>query len=263
MAEKNSLDWVKVIMGILMAGLAIFGIAQFTKAKQEEAARIAAQNEIALMSDVIEEKEGVWSRLSVQQEDIIEQLREENSDLATTIEDRDANILAMSEAIARFSNIRVVVRPQNVVQEPVEDRIRVAFTEEVDPIRVEGFTLTDPPEAEVTVGFTRPLQLRTVITQEEDGSWRTYIEGDYPNLEIEQIETVVNPFPERGRTWVENISIGGGLHGSTQFDAAFGEVFLMYTFDDSISVGPSAGVAVIDDEARFMLGAKFVWYPWR
>jgi hypothetical protein len=271
MADKSSkMDWGKIIMAIVIAAFGIFGLASFLRANAEEAKRIEAQNETARISTVIQEKEDLWSRLSQQKDDLASVLRQSNSDLASRLEDQGAAIVSLSETIANFKPVRVIVRTENVSQDPVdptepggEQRIRVSFHEEVDPIRVEGFTLSNPPEAEVTVGFTRPLKLRTVITQERNGAWRTYVQGDWPNLTIEQIETVVNPQAARSRSVVENIIVGGNLHTSWQLDSAVGEVFALYSFKDSFAAGPSVGVGIINGESDLLLGAQFQWHPWR
>lgn len=256
-------NWVSIIIGLIVAALGAFGIGQFIRGNQEEARRIEAQNQIARMSEVVEEKDGVWSRLSEQQEDVIERLREQNSGLAELIEQRNEQIISLSDTVVRMRDVRVVVRPQNVTQTPVDNRIRVDFHEEVDPVRVEGYTLTNPAEADLTVGFTRPLGLRTTITQAEDGSWKTYVEGDWPNLEIEQIQAVVNPLPIRERSFVENIVVGGDIATSFQFDSIFADVYMLYEFDDSFAVGPSVGAAVIEDQARATVGLRVQWAPWR
>ena len=270
MAEKNKVDWAKIIMAIVIAAFGIFGLASFLRANAEEAKRIEAQNEIARISKVVQEKENLWSRLSQQKDDLIGELRHNNADLANQIENQGATIVSLSETVAKFSSIRVIVGRENVSQNPVEpvepggeQRTRVDFHEQVDPVSVEGFTLTNPPEAEVTVGFTRPLKLRTVITQEENGSWRTYVEGDWPNLTIEQIETTVNPRAERNMDFVENIVIGGNLHTSVELNDVTGGVFALYSFKKSFAVGPSVNVGLVDGDSAFLVGAQFQWNPWR
>ena len=268
MGKESKLDWAKVLMGVLMGGLAFFGIGMFMRANAEEAKRIEAQNQIARMSEVIQEKEQTWSRLSEQREDVINILEERNSELASLIRDREASILSLSETVANFRPVRVVVRPEQVTQtvdETDPERTRVDFEDENDPVRVAGFTLTNPAEAELEVSFTRPLRLTTTVTQEEDGSWRTYVEGDWPNIEIEQMETFVNPRPLRDREWVENIIFGGNLRVGVapKIDALGGDLYLLYSFRDAFAVGPSLGVDFVQDQARIMLGVQMQFHPWR
>ena len=270
MSEKKSkgLDWAKVIMSVLLAGLSFFGIGMFMRANAEEKKRVEAQNQIARMSEVIHEREQVWSRLSVQQDDLLKVLKERNQELADMIEERDESILTLSQTIANFDPVRVVVRRERVIQtvdETNPERVRVQFDDEQDPVRVSGFTLTNPAEAEVEVSFTRPLQLTTTVTQQDDGSWRTYVEGDWPNLEIEQMETFVNPRPIRDREWPENIVVGGSLAlgVAPEVDAVAGDVYLLYEFKDSFSVGPELGVNFVQDQARLMVGLQMQFHPWR
>ena len=256
-------NWVGILIGIIVAALGAFGVSQFVRGNQEEARRVEAQNEIARISEVVDEKDGVWSRLAQQQEDAIGILRKDNSDLADLIESRNEQILTLSTAVATVRDIRVIVRPEHITQTETEaGRTRVDFEEEVDPVRVSGFTLTDPPETELTVGFIRPLILTTTVVEAEDGSWKAYVQGDWPNLEIEQIDTVVNPQPITDRSFAENIIVGLDVSTSFQLDSVFADIYLMYDFG-GIAFGPSIGVAVMEDEARATVGLKLQWAPWR
>ena len=263
--SKLKLDWTKIIIGFLMAALAAFGISSFIRANNEEDKRIEAQNKIAEMSEIFQESEDTWSRLSQQKENLIEELREDNEDLANKIEDQDLQIHTLSTIVAKFDKIRIIVKRENVTQSPDEkdpERKRVTFSQTVDPIRVDGFTLTDPPEAELDVDFVRPLKLKTIVTQAEDGSWKTFISGDWPNLQIEQIDTTVNPRTRKDRSLPENISIGGSLSTSTTLDSLSGDLNLMYDFGD-LQFGPKIGITNIDDKTRFLVGLQMQYFPWR
>ncbi len=267
MAEGSSTKWISIIVGIIIAALGAFGVAQFIRGNQEEERRIEAQNEIARMSEIMKEQEGVWSRLAVQSKDVIEHLRSQNSGLADTIESRDEQVQNLVKIVGNLRNIRVVVREENIsqTQEPDNiERARVTFDQEWENfIRIYGFTLTNPPEADINLEWTRPVNFTIVTTQLDDLSWRNYLTSDMPNLEIGSIEGIVNPRPLRSRTFVENIIIGGGLLiNPTQFDAGFGEVFLLYSFESAFAIGPVIGIGIAEN-SDFMVGLHFQWKPWR
>lgn len=208
---------ILAILFLVSLGFAIFFFFQKEQIKQNaEDARVAAQNKIAELSSTIEETEGLWSRLAQEKEADLEELRTKNSNLSNLIHQRNEEITNLTRVVARLREIRVVEGdPQQTEPEP--GRIRVAFDETYDNFwRIQGFTLTNPAHAEITLSSVRPGNFTIVTTQQEDLSWRTYIESDIPNLEIGQIESRVNPIsrPQEQIPWHYGIFLGvGGLIG--------------------------------------------------
>lgn len=261
MADKESkVDWVKIITALAFVGLAAFGFSSYLKFKKEEEARINAQNEIARQSKVIQESEDTWSRLAQQKDDAIDDLSKENKNLADKIKDRNETVLVLSQAVAKFKSIRVIV--QDPTQTEENGRVRVAFNQTVDPINVAGFTLTNPAEAQLDVNFVRPLKLTTVVTQAKDGSWRSYFSSDWDGLTIESIETKVNPNPLGPKSFVENIIIGASAETSFSFDGIGADAFVLYDFQ-GFALGPKLGMNAYDGYSAGTLGLMFQWAPWR
>ncbi len=261
MAKESKIDWVKIIVTLAFAGLAAFGFSSYLKFKKEEERRIEAQNEIARQSKVIQESKDSWSRLAQQKEDVIKDLEKTNKDLADRIKEKNEQVLVLSTAIAKFNSIKVIVK--DATQTDENGRVRVAFDQTVDPINVKGFTLTNPAEAELDVNFVRPLKLTTVVTQRKDGSWKTRIQGDWPNLVIEQIDTIVNPNPVQPNSFVEGIIVGGGIGTTFSLDGFSGEGFVLYEFDSGIATGPYIGVTSVNGEYGGNFGLKLQWKPWK
>lgn len=255
MSEENkSFDWNKVVSWIfgILALLGVgFGVLNYVQKTKEEELRIQAQNEIARQSQIIEEKEGLYSRLAEQNEDLVSSLEERNEEFAGIIRGKDERILTLQEVIANFEPVRIVVRPRNVIQypDPINpERIRVEFDQTQDPLRVSGFTLTDPAEAEVEVSYVRPLGITSVLTQREDGSWNAYFETDYPNLRVEQLQTRVNPYiiEERENDFFDNVIIGGHLGLNSNLSGVTANVWALYELED-LAFGPALGASVSDD----------------
>lgn len=269
MSKTKKLNWGALLsIGVALIGL-IFGGVFALKYNKAEEARIEAQNTIAEQSETIQEAEGIASRLATQYEDLQERLRESNERLADLIDDRGEEILSLTRAIANLENIRVVVR--NPVQVDIEApdgsvRTRVDFDQEVDPIRVSGFTLTNPAQAELEVAFTRPLNLTSVVTQQEDGSWRSYIESDWPNLEISSIETSVNPLRSVVPRFRERVILGGHLYltPNRAFDSGGGHIYMLFESETkrSLAIGPSVGISSVGGASRYNVGLQFQWRPW-
>jgi uncharacterized protein YpmB len=262
MAEKKT-DIVKTILSIIIVILGIFGVTYYLKSDKESKARIEAQNEIARLSEVVTENETTFSRLSQQSDDIITALTAKNEELATIITSRDERILSLTETIANFEPTKIVVRQERITETVVVDgsneRVRLEFSEEEDPIRVSGVVLTNPSEIELAVGYMRPLRLQTVITQLADGSWRTYITGDWPNLRIENIDTTVNPRLSEPRSFLESLSLGTMVSTSVKLNSFLFGANILYDITDSVSVGPMFGVATVQDNSSVIFGLSAQW----
>jgi hypothetical protein len=258
--KESNIDWTKIIIGLAFAALTAFGFSSYMKFKKEEERRIEAQNEIARQSKVIQETNDTWSRLAQQREDAIKILEKDNEKMAELLEERKEQILTLSTAVLKFKSIKFVIREGDANQEEQPDgRLRVDFNSVQDPVSVKGFTLTNPAHAELEVGFTRPLKLTTVVTQKPDGSWRSYVKGDYPNLEIEQIETVVNPLITQSKSFGDRIIVGFGVGPNLSFSKVYAEGYILADLD-VLSVGPFLGGV---DGAGAVVGLKAQFRPFQ
>lgn len=260
----KKINWDNILKGFLIIFTILsigFGIFYNVKAIKEREKRIAAQNELARQAKVFAEKEGLWSKLSQQREDIENELRAKNEELANLLRSRDERILALTDTIAKIRSTKIIIKERNIDQTEENERIRVSFDQVQDPIRISGFTLTNPPEATLEFSFVRPLRLRSVITQKESGQWVTYFESDWENLEIEEIETIVNPLNsiERSRQWYEGISIGANL-ATSGFTGLSANIFATYDVG-KISFGPSLGISVSDEDSFANVGFIFQYKP--
>lgn len=258
------MNWDNIIKGILAIITAVtlgFGIYSGIRLAKEEEKRIAAQNALAEQAEIVQEKEQLWSKLAQQREDVLDELRQRNGELADLIQSRDERILALTDTIANIRPTTIVIREDNINQGEEDGRTRVSFDQTDDPIRVAGYTLTNPPEAELELSFVRPLRLRTVVTQQESGQWVTYFESDWDKLEIQAMETIVNPLAPRvrHRHWWENIGIGTNI-STSGFSGLTADLFITYSFDQ-FAVGPSLGFSISDDDSFGKVGLILQWNP--
>lgn len=236
--KSKKIDWVQIIIGLVFVGLSVFGFSSYMKFKKEEQRRVDAQNELARNSKIIQENSNTWSRLAQQKDDAINDLRADNERLAKIVEERGEEIYALSSAIVKFKSIKFIIKEGDANQsEETPGRLRVDFKQVQDPVSVSGYTLTNPAHAELEVGFTRPLKLKTVTTQRPDGSWNTYVSGDWPNLEIEQIESVVNPLLKEKKSLGDRLIFGVGVGPTVSFDGLMFQTHVLYDFD-VLSIGP-------------------------
>lgn len=271
LAAKN-IDKV-LIVALLVVSLFLYFKMRDVENREIEA-RIDAQNRIAELSEVIRENEATWSRLAQQAEStdsILSELNESVPRLSELINERNEEIATLTRAVATVRPVHVVIRENEVANQSVEipvdasgsERVRVDFnTVWQDMIRISGYTLTNPALAEVGVELTRPVNLTVVTTQAEDLSWRTYIESDWPNLEIGEIESRVNPFarPAERRRWEQDVSIslfgGATVTGNSGYFGAE----LEYDFG-ALEIAVGAGGISYLGATDFMVGGRIGLAP--
>lgn len=263
-----------IILGVLFAISLAAGGFLFWKLDREqrgaETARVEAQNRIAELSDTIQENENTWSRLAQEKEVELDSIRSYNAELADIIEGKDQEITTLTTTVARLRNVRVVVNRENVEQteEPTETgegvRHRVEFDQTWNEfMRIQGFTLTNPAEAEINVGYTRNIRISVVTTQNEDLSWQTYVETDAPNLEIGEIESIVNPIsrPQEGNPWYRNIMLGVGVAVAVDGNMGQSHIYAGYDAGDW-DLGVILGVQYSrENGAMFAPGFQFSFAP--
>lgn len=206
----------------------------------------AAHNQIAEMSQTIQESETIWSRLAQEREDQAQQLQTKNEQLLELINSRDEQIHSLTTAVATIRNIHVIVDGPAATETQVEDRVRVDFDQTYhELIHVTGYTLSNPAYAELSLYFNRPINFIVTVTQTESGQWRTYLTSDFPDLQIGEIESSINPqvvsLTEQGNrhSWEDGFEVGvfGGIGVSGQS----GAIGTMIGYDfGNVSVGVNA-----------------------
>lgn len=267
---KNIIMIILATLFVVALGFSIFFFWKWNHTQmQADDARVDAQNRIAELSQTIQESENTWSRLAQEKEAQLEDIRAYNRELADIIESKDQEITTLTTAVARLRNVRVVVERENVTQteEPGgtegEVRHRVGFDQVwQDFMRVHGFTLTNPAEAEINVDYTRPARISVVTTQNPDLSWRTYVETDIPNLEIGHIDSIVNPIsrPQEETPWYHNIMLGIG--GSVGVQGEMGTAYIFAGYDaGDWELGITGGGIFTRNGVDFAPGLQFTFAP--
>ena len=95
-------------------------------------------------------------------------------------------------------------------------RLRVDFNKDWGYIGIEGYTLTDPAFAWVSIKQNRPLKLTLAISQDQEGLWHTYTTSSEDNVQADIVLSGVNPW-FNDKHWYEKISgtvmVGAGSGG--------------------------------------------------
>lgn len=265
--------WQKIAFVVLAIFASYFWWKTDRLQNQADEARIEAQNQIAELSAVVRETNGSFSRLAQQAENsnqIMRELQNSNAGLAEIIQQRDEQILQLTTAIGQIRPVNVVVRPNELNQTTIPStdpglpaRERVEFdTRHQDYLRIHGFTLTNPAEANVSIEYTRPINFTVATTQAQDGSWRTYLQSDLPDLEIGQIESRVTPLdqPRDRRRIEQNIEVGLSSIVATTGNSGVVQLDLGYDFG-ALEIEVGAGGIISPSGLDFGVGGRLAISP--
>lgn len=225
------------------------------------------RNQIAEKDRVVEVQKGVYAKLAVETDGIKKLLDSKDEQvklLLGELKSRKAEVLtATSMAIAwkkayegaAEANQEVV--PGTQPTEPgavAKERVKVSFHKDFGAVVVDGHTVTDPPEAFVSVKQGKPLRVSLVVSQEKDGSWKTYATSSDENISVDIGLTAVNP-KVLEQQWYEKLSLDGSLGIGSGIVAGVGVSYEVGQFD----VGPAAWFST---SGQFY-GANVSWHPFR
>jgi hypothetical protein len=267
----------KILSIILSALIVVVGGFYAFERYRHSNTKAQLSNKVAKLEGTIKETETAYSKRGV----IIEDLQSENEDLQNIIDDRDEEILAIGEIAFKWKdkyfkikNVKQSVIPVSNVSEVVEikescvedcetflasNRIRVDFDHQEDPFIVKGFTLTNPPEAELKLEWTRELKLNLILTKNEDDSFRLYL--DSRESDVDKIELTLNVDPAiLDEKWYEKIGIGIDLGVG---DGFAGGIRIYYDILDNLFIGPNVVITFDGAGARVYYGATLGFYPFK
>jgi hypothetical protein len=260
----SNLDKIGIVA--LICAAVFFWWKMTSSQMQQEEERISLQNRIAELSRVVDEGNGTWSRLAQERGDSLQRLNEMLPQLAETIRQRDEQIMALARATASLRPITIRVTEGSGANQQTEtgqagqDRIRVNFdATHQETVRVAGFTLTNPAEANVEVSLVRPVNFVVTTTQLPDRSWRTYINSDWEDLQIGNIESQVTPIM-RSRRWEQDIEVSLVGAASVNGNSALLGMGVGYDFG-AIGVSVIGGGITSNTGLDFAVGANIAIAP--
>ena len=260
--------FLSVILSLTLLGS--IGFYFFKKRSFLDSKRIL-NNSISKLEGTIQETETLFSRNNLEVLGIVS----ENKELTERIKDRNEKILAQSEISMKwrdkFYNLKAKQSivpfsdPDSVTKEASEScttqgRVKVEFEHEDPPIKIYGYTLTDPPEAALQIEWMEDLELELNLTKTEDGKYKIYVDTKNSPLKIKDIELKLDP-SVLGYSWYEKIGVGSSL--------SLGEyggqirVGTFYDISDSMFLGPNFVVQYDGTKAKVFYGISIGYYPFR
>ncbi len=219
-------------------------------------------------------REGVYQRTVTELGDVraaLDSSRKESLALREEVEKRRAEVVYYSDLTVRWKKKYegIAKAYQEVLgseedppdpDDPVADdpplpRIRVTFERDFGPFRVDGHTVTSPPEAYVSVSQTRPLRLGVALVEERDGGWSTVVSSSEEDIEVSVDVTAKHRDFER-IDWRDKLSVGvtTGFLGEPSLGVGM-------RYGGRISVGPECSARLAEEGVGWSCGVGLSWRP--
>lgn len=253
-----------VVLGLV--GAIVFG---YVKEQSHQAELRALRNQLAAAAETITIKDGLYSRLAVEHDDLKSLLSSKDSDI-TKLKDElkksKDDILSVSSLVVKWKSAYQSIANAKQTELPSSgptsgpSRLRVDFDKDFGPFIVSGYTLTDPAYAWLMIKQGKPLRLTLALTQQKDKSWRTLVSSSDENVTVDVAISAVNPLVLQPK-WYEKISFDATVAGgSTQsgFGALLG-LGVSYKLGP-VSFGPAFFLGISKNVDMYG-GLNVKWFP--
>jgi len=260
--------WAAIILMVTLVALAGFATWKYNDFLRQIR---ELQNQAAAKDATIEVQKNVFTKLTQQFEDMklaIDTSTEEGKNLTSEIKKQKAEIVSVTNALAK---LKTQVAEGKGGQSDVPGvkpgdptRKKVTFDKDFGYAAVSGFTLTDPAEWHLELGQgSKPLKLTTAVTQQPDGSWRTYVTSSDANVAFDIGLSAVNPLIFEPH-WYEKIKVHLDLGVGSALLGGVGASYQVGQFD----FGPSLWYTAVKDANQNYVGGtafglNFSWAPFK
>ncbi len=260
--------WILVASSYLLIVLVAISLTTRRMDQLHQKQIVDLENQLALRDKTVEIQKDLYEKRTLQLKDVsslFDSKDKQLEDMKKQIKRDKSDLLSLTQINVKLKeDISFTEKGTQSVEKSNDpnapERVKVAFQKDVGFLRVDGFTLTNPPVATLKISQLKPLKFNVSIAQQSDGSWRTYVTSSESSLGVDIGLSAVNPyfmFPK----WYEKIgasfSVGGG-NGPGGFGVLSG-LGLSYRARH-FEAGPSVWF-VLSDKTQKFVGANVVWYP--
>ena len=227
-------------------------------------------NQIADLSEMVQETENAYSRLGL----VVDDINLKNKKLQSILNDRDEQIVSLSEVVLKWKGkyLEILDAQEDVVDNNgnvvdldekcklclIDKRFKVAFDKQEDYLRVFGETYTNPPEAFINIEWTKGITLSVVLAKKDD-NYRVYIDSDNSDMIPAELQLKVDPSVYDIR-WYERIGIGSLIAVGDGLTTSLG--IYLQLFDNWI-VGPMVVDQFNGKDNSVFYGGQVIWFPFR
>lgn len=232
---------VPIFLGVGVVGYG--GYSCGAKSRDAEVSALAVQ--VASNEKTTEIQKGLYATAIVQLDGLnklLDTSQAQNAALKKQLADSGAQLLTTQQLVVQWKKAYegAVSATQTSVPsttDPTVTRKRVDFTKDFGPILISGFTLTDPPEGQVSVKQTRALKLTVAVARNPNGTWSSYVTSSDPDVTVDVGLAGVDPgvldLGWKQKIWLD---LGADFVGGHRVSAG-----ASYHFD-RFSVGASCSV---------------------
>jgi hypothetical protein len=267
----------KIISIVLASCLFLLGLFFYFEKRAHSKAVDELNNLIAKQEQTIKEKEGIYSAQSVKVQDLESQLSEMR-DLKKIISKRDEKIESLAKLALKWETKYFKIKdakqsvisineflkpPENITadcQECISQyRLRVDFAKQSGNWIIEGFTLTNPAYAELSLKRLSDFLLSLVLTKNE-GKYKIYLSDESKEFAGAEINLLIDKNSFK-RKWYEKIILNGGMSVSSRGGLFSGG--LSYRLFENLTIGPKFDMFFNGKDSITFYGVNLGWIIFR
>lgn len=257
-------NYLLLVMMALLLGMAGYVLYQQRKHIGEVT---ALQNSLAEKDKTIEIKEGLYHKLTLQNRDLMAFLDKKDkqvASLADELKKKKQELLTTTSLVISLKKEIELLADGTQTEVPSEDgkpsRTKVEFRHDFGFVKVDGWTLTNPPQSWVKLSPGKPLKLSLSIAQDKTGAWHSYATSNDPLVGVDISLTAVNPYLFKPK-WYEGFGllIGLGMGTNQSGLGALVQVGLTYKIKQ-FTVGPAVWLGLNNVVDKYY-GVTFEWRP--
>lgn len=262
--DKLKLYGLAGVIGLLLVVVIWGAVGKWSTDK--EMARL--RNEAASKDQTLEVQKGLYTKLSLESDDLKSLLNSKDvqiQELLSQVKKSKEDLLTANQLVVQWKKAYEGAANANQTHvDPVDPgkpgRDKVTFDKDFGMIGVKGYTLTNPPEAWVSVNQLKPLKITVAVTQDANKQWHSYATSSDENTTVDIALASVNPYVLEPK-WYEKLQLNATLAGGSSGDgfgilAGIGVGYKIKQFD----IGPSVFVGISTKVAPYF-GAQFSWRP--
>jgi len=269
----------KYLSAILLTALLVAAGSLWWEKHSHAKERRKLHNALAKTEEMQKETDSAYSRRGLELED----LKVKSKKLQHIIDDRNESVLALAETNIRLRNkyfkikkaketlqdkrgndIDVEKLPEDLkkLYDVVMDsglRFKVDFEHTEEPLKVKGFTLTNPAYAEVKLEWTRDLQLQFILTKTDKDIYRVYIDSENSDIVPTDLKLTVDSSILELK-WYEKIALGTDIGIGPAIQTGLS---VFYDVRKNWFVGPKILWQYDGNEFKTFYSINLGWYPFR
>jgi len=266
------LTFLSFLLIVVLTLTGAWAVHLYLEGRSQGSQIVSLQESLVSKDKTIEEQKGVYAKLAADSANISALLDKQDlqiKELQRQVSQSGEKLLAANsvtigfqrkidaDAKAKQTDIKSSGKLADFIPIPAHKRERVDFSRDFGFVGVDGYTITDPAEAHLSLVPGKPLKVSLVISEQRDGSWKTYATSSDNDVSVDIGLSAVNR-NVLAPPWYTNLGfraeLGGGYYG------ALVGLGVDYTIGQ-VELGPSAWTTVQSNGAHFFFGADVIWRP--